>query len=166
MKARSALKNRLFAFEDVWQGRVLDSAGQVNGDFRAGLAVEIRAAHDILDQERQDYFDTFKSSGEINTVLQTILPGLAAQAPSVAGAQQSRMTSASAPIAEAQKSDRDAEAAVRVAAALVAELGLRGGGAGADDGELRAAQTALARAKAEKVGTEYQLQEAIKASRS
>jgi hypothetical protein len=156
-KARAALKTRLYAFEDLWGGKVCDAQQKPKPDFATALALEIRAAHDIVELERQEYFDTFKSAADVVTTLQGALAPLATQGQALVQATRGATRRADDAVDDARKADLLAAAKVTIAQAQLKGLA----GRPDDDADVKAARLALIKAEAEKAGTEFLLQSAI-----
>jgi hypothetical protein len=70
-KARADLKESLFTFVETWKGRVTEGSApgkpQPSPDFVTALLQEVRTARKVARCERDEYFATFKSPGEIAT---------------------------------------------------------------------------------------------------
>jgi len=77
-KARADLKESMFTFAEVWQGRpdivdVSAGAASFSADFMTALYQEIRTGRKIVRSERDAFFDTFKSATEILGTTTSIL---------------------------------------------------------------------------------------------
>jgi hypothetical protein len=156
-KARSSLKTRLYAFSDGWCDRAYGADGQLKPDFRAALVLEIRAADDIVELERQEFFDTYKSPADLIGSLHGALSPLAAQGQAAVQTARKALHRASDAVEEARRSDLQAAARVAVAEAQVRGLA----GRAPEDPAVKEANLALVKAQAEKAGTEFLLQAAI-----